>query len=64
MASSVQLIPTKGMTLPFISYGGSSLMTSGITIGLLIALTRHRQYREAPSRPKTAAKADHGESYG
>ena len=43
-----RLIPTKGMTLPFISYGGSSLMTSGLTIGLLIALTRHRQYRDAP----------------
>jgi cell division protein FtsW len=52
------------MTLPFISYGGSSLMTSGITIGLLIALTRHRQHREAPSQPKPVAKADHGEAYG
>ncbi len=64
MASSVQLIPTKGMTLPFISYGGSSLMTSGLTIGLLIALTRHRQYREAPPQAETTTQTKHGEAYG
>ena len=45
MASSVDLIPTKGMTLPLISYGGSSLLASGITIGMLLALTR-RPVRE------------------
>jgi cell division protein FtsW len=40
MASSVHLIPTKGMTLPFISYGGSSMLATGFTIGIMLALTR------------------------
>ena len=43
MASSVHLIPTKGMTLPFISYGGSSMLATGLTIGVLLALTRDAQ---------------------
>ena len=42
MASSLHLIPTKGMTLPFISYGGSSAMSVALTVGMLLALTRHR----------------------
>ena len=45
MASSVDLIPTKGMTLPFISYGGSSMLASSLTMGLLLALTRRRNSR-------------------
>jgi cell division protein FtsW len=48
MASSLQLIPTKGMTLPFISYGGSSVMAVALGIGMLLALTRRRHHGDAP----------------
>ena len=40
MASTLHLMPTKGMTLPFISYGGSSLLATALGMGMLLAITR------------------------
>jgi cell division protein FtsW len=52
MAVNLQLMPAKGMTLPFISYGGSSLISLGLGMGFLIAVTRRRP----------ASEIDHGVS--
>jgi cell division protein FtsW len=46
MASTLRLIPTKGMTLPFISYGGSSVIAIALGMGMLLGLTRRRGREE------------------
>ncbi len=47
LGSTLHLIPTKGMTLPFVSYGGSSALAVGLGIGLLLALTRRRMHGDS-----------------
>ncbi len=49
LASTTNLIPPKGMTLPFVSYGGSSALSLALTVGMVLALTRERHNRGQPT---------------
>lgn len=45
MGSAANILPAKGMTLPFMSYGGSSILSMSLSMGMILALTRHKQNR-------------------
>jgi len=53
MAVNMHLIPAKGMTLPFISYGGSSMISLAFGMGMLLALTRERPHMAQVQHPAT-----------
>jgi cell division protein FtsW len=51
MAVNLRLMPQKGMTLPFVSYGGSSMLAVAFGMGLVLALTRRRPEPRPVRRP-------------
>jgi len=55
---NVGLLPAKGMTLPFISAGGSSMLAVSLTLGMLLALTRRRPDLERLKKPRLVATLD------
>jgi cell division protein FtsW len=57
IAVNIHLIPAKGMTLPFISYGGSSMISLAYTIGMLLALTREQPGAAMLAPDLSAAKS-------
>ncbi len=50
MLVNLQLFPSKGMTLPLVSYGGSSTIAICLTVGLLLAITRRNPFLKRETR--------------
>jgi cell division protein FtsW len=59
MGVNVGLLPAKGITLPFVSAGGSSMIAVSITLGMLLALTRHRPHAARLRKPPLLSDAAH-----
>ena len=58
LAMAMSLLPTKGLTLPFLSYGGSSLLVNSMAAGILLNISRHAEARaeaESPAMAEVAA---------
>jgi cell division protein FtsW len=53
LAVALAIVPTKGLTLPFVSFGGSSLVMNALAAGVLLNISRH-----VPETPRPPEKAD------
>jgi cell division protein FtsW len=64
MGVNIGLLPPKGMTLPFISAGGSSMLALSVTAGMLLALTRWRPDPTRLKKPRLVPTIDGGQYTG
>ena len=55
MGVNLQLLPAKGMTLPFISYGGSAMLATAVTMGFILALSRRKPDHHVTIVPRAMA---------
>jgi cell division protein FtsW len=55
MGVNLHVLPAKGMTLPFISYGGSALLSAAVTVGFLLALSRQSLEQRVTVVPRNIA---------
>jgi cell division protein FtsW len=56
LAVAMAIVPTKGLTLPFVSYGGSSLLVSGAAIGILLSISRRRATKPAANKKSAGSE--------
>jgi cell division protein FtsW len=54
LAVALAILPTKGLTLPFVSFGGSSLLVNAAAAGILLSISRHARPEETPRPPDPA----------
>jgi cell division protein FtsW len=66
LSVALAILPTKGLTLPFVSFGGSSLLMNAAAAGILLSISRHTYEAEAPQveSPGAASRATAMDSDG
>ena len=64
LAVALAILPTKGLTLPFVSFGGSSLLVNAAAAGILLSISRHAGPDESPAGPALAGDLHDGSATG